>query len=123
MSALQEALEQIWDGQLGCYDPEVIEIDGVELACAGGEMAQGNTPAYGGIIDEPSVIVGIKRALLLEFLADSTLITADSDVHLADEAGLLLQIQVHYRGKDMKINRRRSTPDNTVIILELEPRK
>jgi hypothetical protein len=123
MSALQTALEAIWDGQLSCYDPEVIEIEGVELACAGGEMAQGNTVEFGGIIDEPSVIVGIKRALLLEFLADSTLITADSTAHGADEAGLLLQIQVTYRGKDMKINRRRSTPDNTVIILELEPRR
>lgn len=123
MSALQEALEQIWDGQLGCYDPEVIEIEGREYACAGGEMAQGNTPAYGGIIDEPSVLVAIKRALLLEFLADSVLITADMDTPTADEIGLILHIEVHYRGKDMQINRRRSTPDNTVIILELEPRK
>jgi hypothetical protein len=123
MSALQDALEQIWDGQLGCYDPEVIEIEGREYACAGGEMTHGNTPELGGLVDEPSVLVGIKRALLLEFLADSTLITADMDTPTADEIGLILRIRVIYRGKDMKIARRRSTPDNTVIILDLEPRK
>lgn len=104
MSELSNAFETIWDGQLGCYDADTFTINGAgPYACDAGELQKFNELVMGGMIDEPTAVVAVKRSLLA------------SDP--------VLQQTVVYRSKNFKVNRIRSSPDNTVLILELEPKK
>lgn len=107
MSALSNALEQIWDGQLGCYDAETVALTinrvVVTVACAGGELVKDNDMVIGGLMDGPAAAVSVKRSLFT---------TEPSEKDYAV-----------YRGKNFKVGRIRSSPDNTVLILDLVPRK
>lgn len=105
MSDLTDAYQQIWDGQLSCYDPEAITIAEVSYACEGGLLNQSNEAELGGLVEMPTTRVSIKRSLF------------------ADGAVPEEKTAATYRGLGFKIHRISSSPDNTVLHLDLEPLK
>ncbi len=103
MSDLSDAYAAVWDGQLGCYDASTISIGGTAYACDEGEQQFKNTRTMEGLLDEPACVVTCKQSLFAAMPS--------------------LQAVAVFRGKNYKIDRITSPPDQTTWTFYLEPKK
>jgi len=99
--SIKTIYEEVFDGQLTCYDAETFTFPpgGLSFATIGGMLDIGSDSPFGGKVEEPSVIIGFKTSLVT--------VTQGS--------------KVVYRTLTMEVAKVKSVPENAVTFLELEP--
>jgi hypothetical protein len=103
MSDLSDAYEEMWDGQLACFDSETVTISAVVYACSRDDAISTNENEIGGLIPEPSVRLFVKKSL---FASPPSLYATCT-----------------FLGRSYKLGRLIQPADNTVYILELVPKE